>query len=466
VPEDVTFTVSELNRTISGALEEAFPGEIWVRGEIQQYHVSRNQHTYFELVEKDPRRDQPLATLRVALFRQQRPAVNRALKEVPGVRLGDGAEVRLRARVDFWPPAGRLQLVMTGIDPVFTIGKLAADRERVLRALAADGLLRRNGALPLALVPLRVGLVASQGSAAYHDFIETLSASGYAFRVAVADVRVQGAAASRRLVYGLRRLAQLDVDVVVLVRGGGPRSDLAPYDTELVARTIAEMPVPVITGIGHEVDRTVADEVAHTYCKTPTACATTLVEQVAKFAADLDRAAHRVVLRARAATALANREIAEIARRIRRAAPGALAVEAESLDECARQVVRRARRVVEHSDRRLTGHQEMVVRAARRATRDAERQLQLRERRIAVAGRRLARSAALHVDNLDARLRALDPRGVLDRGYTITRAADGAVVKRAGVVSPGTLLVTEFADGTATSRVERVESRNEEDAGG
>ncbi|TMK63924.1 MAG: hypothetical protein E6G60_07620, partial [Actinobacteria bacterium] len=162
-------------------LEEAFPGEIWVRGEIQQYHVSRNQHTYFELVEKDPRRDQPLATLRVALFRQQRPAVNRALKEVPGVRLGDGAEVRLRARVDFWPPAGRLQLVMTGIDPVFTIGKLAADRERVLRALAADGLLRRNGALPLALVPLRVGLVASQGSAAYHDFIETLSASGYAF---------------------------------------------------------------------------------------------------------------------------------------------------------------------------------------------------------------------------------------------------------------------------------------------
>ena len=142
--DEPTFSVGELNLAISEALVDAFPRQVWVRGEIQQFHASRNQHVYFELVEKDGNRDRVRAALRVALFRNDRPAVNRALKEVPGVKLTDGVEVRIRGRVDFYPPTGRLQLVMNGIDPVFTVGRLAADRERVLRVLAAEDLLRRN----------------------------------------------------------------------------------------------------------------------------------------------------------------------------------------------------------------------------------------------------------------------------------------------------------------------------------
>ena len=129
-------------------------------------------------------------------------------------------------------------------------------------------------------MPLRVGLVSSAGTAAYRDFAHGLETSGYAFRVALCDVRVQGDAASRRIVWGLRRLARLDLDVIAVVRGGGARSDLAPFDTEIVARAITEMPVPVITGIGHETDRTIADDVAHTCAKTPTAAAATLDEAV------------------------------------------------------------------------------------------------------------------------------------------------------------------------------------------
>src|ERR1700686_413112 len=164
-----TFGVAELNQTISGALGETFPTPVWVRGEVQALHVSRNQHTYFELVEKHEHRDQVRAAIRVALFRDDRPDVNRALRDT-GLRLADGVEVRIRARVDFWPPAGRLQLVMTAIDPTFTVGRLAADRDRILRALSAEGVLRRNAALTLPIVPLRIGLVTSAGSAAYRDF--------------------------------------------------------------------------------------------------------------------------------------------------------------------------------------------------------------------------------------------------------------------------------------------------------
>src|SRR5262249_11965720 len=185
---------------------------------------------------------------------------------------------------EVYAPQGRVQLKMTAIDPVFTVGGIAVARERVVRGLAADGVLDRNACTAMPLVPLRVGLVTSVGSAAFHDFVHELGASGLAFRVAVVDVRVQGDNASRRIVYGLRQMAVRELDVVVLVRGGGSRADLAPFDSDAVARAIVAMAVPVICGVGHETDRSVADQVAHTSCKTPTACAQLLVAQVREFA--------------------------------------------------------------------------------------------------------------------------------------------------------------------------------------
>jgi exodeoxyribonuclease VII large subunit len=428
---DTTFSVGELNRSISDALGEAFPRAVWVRGEVQQLSTSRNGHTYFELVEKDGGRDRVRAVLRVALFRGDRPGVNRALQET-GLRIADGIEVRIRGRVDFYPPVGRLQLVMNAIDPVFTVGKLAADRERVLRVLAAEGALARNGALHLAAVPLRIGLVTSGGSAAYRDFLHGLEATPYAFRVAHADVRVQGSAASRRVAFALRRLAGLDLDVIVVIRGGGSRSDLAAFDSEIVARAITEMPVPVFTGIGHEVDRTVADEVAHTCCKTPSAAAAALVARVDAFRDRLEHLAHRVSLRARSGCVLARRELADLANRVERGVPVAL----------------------EREHAQLRSHHRRVLDAGRRGARDAAEVLAGHERAVVAAGTRSLRVRSARLDAAGDRLRALDPRRVLERGYTITRDAKGAVVRTADQVDEGDVLLTETADGALRSRVE------------
>jgi exodeoxyribonuclease VII large subunit len=383
---------------------------VWVRGEIQQFRKFKSGHTYFELVEKDGERDRVRAALSVALWRDNRPAVNQMLRETPGIKIGDGVEVRIRGRVEYYPVTGRLQLIMSAIDPVFTVGKLAADRERVLRALTEEGVLRRNAAIEMPLVPLRVGLVSSGGSAAYGDFVHGLESSGHRFRVAHVDVRVQGAGSPRRIVYALKQLAGRELDVVVVVRGGGARSDLAPFDSELVARAITEMPVPVLTGIGHEVDRTVTDEVAHTCCKTPTAVADLLVELVDDYCSRLARVAHRVSARAHSACVMASRELQDAARRVHRGVPVALSRE-----------------------RRLL---------------DAHR------RRASDAGRRGVRDAQHRLDMAEAQLRALDPRRVLERGYTITRAADGSVLRSATSVRGGDELVTETADGSVRSRVE------------
>ena len=428
---EATLGVAELNQAISDSLRGSFPGPVWVRGEIQALHVSRNQHTYFELVEKHERRDQVRATIRVALFRDDRPAVNRALRDA-GLRLADGVEVRVRARVDFWPPAGRLQLVMTAIDPNFTIGRLAADRDRILAVLTAEQILGRNATRVLPPVPLRIGLVTSGGSAAYRDFLHGLDGSRHTFRVVHCDVRVQGAAASRRIVWALRRLAALDLDAIAIVRGGGARSDLAAFDSEIVARAITEMAVPVITGIGHETDRTIADEVAHTCTKTPTAAAAVLVEAVDVYLERLGFLAHQISVRARSVGALAHRELAALSGRLRRAAPVALD---------------RERRGLQDRRRRVTS-------AGRRGTRDAAQAVATCEARLVTTGRRTLRSQTVRVDAATARLRALDPRRVLERGYSITRDDHGRVVRAARDVPVGAVLVTETADGQLHSRVE------------
>jgi exodeoxyribonuclease VII large subunit len=405
---DPTYSVGELNAAIAGALRAGLPTSVWVRGEVSHFRVSGNGHAYFDVIEKDARRDGVRAVLNVALFRTDRQGVNRALRDA-GVQLADGVEVRICGRVELYSPTGRLQLIMTAVDPVFTVGRMAANRARLLETLAAEGLLRANAAHRLPLVPLRVGLVTSGGSAAYHDFVRELEASPYAFRVALCAVRVQGAAADRRVAYALRQLAPLELDVVVVARGGGSRADLAAFDSEVVARAIAAMPVPVLTGIGHEVDRSVADEVAHTVAKTPTAAAGMLIDRVAEFDHALRSLSHRVVARAASAC--------------------------------------------DHASHRVDRMRHRAVARGRAGTRDAQRALAARRGSILAAARRGTRDAVRTLDADEVRLRALDPRRVLERGYSITRDAAGAVVRSAGAVTPDAILVTEVAAGTITSRV-------------
>lgn len=434
-----TFSVTELNTVIRDALREAVPENVWVRGEVQGLRESRAGHVYFQLVEKDERRDRVQAALDVALFRSHLMTVRAALRNVPGVELADDVEVRVKGHIDVYPPTGRLQLIMTGIDPVFTAGALAANRERVLGMLQAEGLLRANAARDLPPVPLRIGLITSAASAAYHDFLDELDRSGFAFRVGVCDVRVQGANAPRRVVWALRRMARLApvLDAVVLVRGGGSRSDLAPFDSETIAREIAAMPIPVVTGIGHEIDRTVADEVAHTSCKTPTACGQTMVERVADFVDRLEGVSRDVVHHARSNCVLALRELRDCARRARRGPLVALAREVTALER----------------------HRSTVAERGARTARQATAALDGTERQLSSAAGRLARAESLRLDATDARLRALDPTRVLERGYTITRDRDGRLVKRAAGLSTGDRLLTEFTDGTAASVVNEVDNR-------
>ncbi|MCA1721084.1 MAG: exodeoxyribonuclease VII large subunit, partial [Actinobacteria bacterium] len=313
---DRTFGVAELNHEVARTIGEAFPTDVWVRGEVSDAKY-RGGHLYFELLERSDGAHRP-ARLRVCLFRYHRERIEFQLARA-GVEFADGVALRVRGRIDYWADGNQLNLKMTGIDPAFTLGKLAADRDRVLRALQADGLLDRNRSLPLPLVPLTVGLVSARGSAAYEDVVYVLEASGIGFRVLAADARVQGDASEATVVHALRAVASRGADVIILARGGGSRSDLAWFDREPIARAVATAPVPVLTGIGHETDTAVADRVAYASYTTPTACAAAIVARVADFLAGVDRSWQTISDRATRRTASEHETLRRHAARLERA---------------------------------------------------------------------------------------------------------------------------------------------------
>lgn len=422
-----TYSVAELAEALNVSLRRSFRDGVWVRGEIEGLQV-RGGHTYFTLAEAT---DGGRATVSVALFARAaarlRPALARAR-----LRLDDGLQVRIHGHLEFYAPAGRLNLRMDGIDPRFTLGELAGARDQLLRRLVAAGLLDRNAARPLPAAPLRVGVVTSRESAAWHDLVDELARSGIGFEVRHCDVRVQGAGAPRHVAAAITALGRHDVDVVVVVRGGGARSDLATFDTEEVATAIASCPKPVLTGLGHEIDRSVADEVAHTALKTPTACAVHLVERVRSHQRALDAAwaaAGEAVLDRLAAT------------------DGALAVSA-------RRAAARTALVVRASDARLASLSSRVGRAASRRVDEAALTLRQGASRLAVGAGRHPRDAERHLDAVHTAVRALDPARVLARGWSITRTAAGAVVRQPSQVGPGDVLHTTVAGGTIRSRVD------------
>lgn len=449
-----TYSVGELSDAIGHAVRATFRDEVWVRGEIHDLSRPPSGHVYLTLVEERP--DGGRASLAVMLSAANKVAVNRALTRAGGsVRMVDGTEVRIRGRLDWYAPRGQLQLRMTAIDPAYTLGQLEVARAELLARLEAEGLLRRNAAVPLPLVPLRIGLVTSRGSAAEADFLHELEQSGLAFQVLAADVRVQGASAARTIASGIASAAARACDVIAVVRGGGARTDLACFDDERVARAIALCPVPVVTGIGHEIDRAVADEVAHTAAKTPTACAQLLVERVGAYLSQVEAAWLAIGRVGQRELAAHDDRLRSHAARAGRSVRTSLVVATQRLDGHGHRARRAGVVALAAADQRLGRDLGRLTGSARVRMRDATTTLVTAERRLAVRGPRSLAEAARAVEALDARVRALDPERALARGWSITRTADGRVLRSVDEVRPGDQLVTQLGTGEVRSTVER-----------
>ncbi|MDX2382235.1 MAG: exodeoxyribonuclease VII large subunit [Acidimicrobiia bacterium] len=426
--ENPTYTVAELGDAINDTLRRGFRDGVWVRGEISGWS-DRGNHAYFTLADDSA---DAKAVVNVQFFAPARMRL-RPMLQKHRLRLADGMKVRIFGFLDFYTPGGRLGLKMTGIDPRYTLGDIAQSRDAVMRRLVAEGLLDLNGRRQLSPLPLRVGVVTSLGTAAWHDFRDELDSSGFGFQVYVADVRVQGAVAAPMVAAAITALARAPaLDAIVVIRGGGARNELAVFDAEEIARAIAGAPTPVLTGLGHEVDRSIADETAHTAAKTPTACARILIDRVS------------------ATCAGAETTWAAIERR----AGAALDERARDLSDRAHRIARRTHAAVERADERLAVRADRLVRAGPAALQRANEQLEVARSQLSERHRRRMAAAVATTDVLAARVAAIDPAVQLARGWSITRRSDGTTVRSITDVALGERVVTTVSDGTFDSDVQ------------
>lgn len=435
-PLDPTLSVRELADAINEQFRRGFGDGVWVRGEINGL-VRRGPHMYFSLIEHS---DDGKAKIDIKLFA---PAIRRLTPLLKQNRLDltDGMKVRIHGYLDFWAQGGSVGLKMDGIDPRYTLGDIAKSRDAILRRLVASGLTEVNKRQTLSPVPLRVGVATSIDSAAWADFRTAIERSGFGFQLTVADTRVQGDGADRMVAGAIGTLARSAsqglIDVIVVIRGGGARNELAVFDSELIARTIAAVPVPVFTGIGHEIDRSIADEVAHTALITPTACAGAVIERVADYRANAEMAWQAIERQAGVAVDAASRRLGEVGHRIAARTHSAL----DRADE---------RLGLRLDVLRVIGP-EVLDRSTQRVVATADRVLERAERIVERETGRL--------DVLAARVGAVDPAVQLARGWTITRTDDGRIVRSASDVMAGDTVTTAVIDGEITSVVDTVRTQ-------
>lgn len=429
-------SVRELNALVQRAVAVGVPPSLWVVATLQAWdRGAHRRHVYFTLEELggDGQSADRAASIDAVMFGTVRDRVERVLAR-EGVALADGLAVRVRGHVEVFVDRGRVQLVVDDIDPRYSLGELALKRDAVVAALRAEGLADRQPARELPLLPLRVALITSVGSDAYHDVVQTLSDSGYAFAVEPLDVRVQGPDLERTVCAALAAIARRasDVDVVVIARGGGGRVELAAWDNLAVARAVASLPIKVLVAIGHQQDQSALDLIATSY-KTPTAAAERLVEQVAVAEARLERLADSLSIAATAAVTAAADTLADRGLRLARAARATMvAVRASVERELPARIAASARA------RQLAGRRELAAAAARMSARAVARNTEARRSQV---------------DVLAAKVAAVDPVRALRRGFAIVRRPDGSVITNAAELSTGAPVVLDLRDGSVRATI-------------
>ncbi|WP_288331057.1 exodeoxyribonuclease VII large subunit [uncultured Alistipes sp.] len=290
--ESQHITLRELQRRVKSALEGQFALPVWVSAEISEIKVNYSGHCYLELVEKGGDNGVPTAQARAVVWRSHYPRISGYFEAETGQRLASGIRILAKVLVSYHELYG-FSLQITDIDPSYTLGDMERQRQQTIAQLQQDGVWDMNREATMPAVVQRIAIVSSANAAGYQDFCKELDKSPYRFTLTLFDAFMQGAAAEESIIEALCSVAARmeDFDAVVLIRGGGSKSDLNCFNAYRLCAHVAQFPLPVVTGIGHDKDTSVADMVAHTALKTPTAVAGWLVGRMAETDGWLDYAA-------------------------------------------------------------------------------------------------------------------------------------------------------------------------------
>ena len=404
-------TLQELNGRVKSTLQFEMPDAYWVQAEISGISPSGQGHCYMELVQKDSTGRTFLAKAKANVWRNTWLHIKPFFEQQTGETLKVGMKVLLQVTVSFHEVYG-YSLNVLDIDPTYTLGDMARRRREILIQLEKDGVLGLNRELDIPALPQRIAVISSATAAGYGDFCDQLSNNVYGFKfyTKLFPALMQGDDVERSVISALDAVALCrdDFDVMVIIRGGGAVSELSCFDSYALAFNVANFPLPVITGIGHERDDTVTDVVAHTKVKTPTAAAEFLINKVFDTASELETLTRRI------GDVVNERMNAEKLRieRLAQKLPSLFAV----------TKVRREQILETIWNRVMTGANNIIT------------------------------SQVHRLELLEKSASAADPVLILKRGYTITRI-NGHAVKGAAQLHRGDRLTTTFPDGTVESEI-------------
>lgn len=410
------YSLLELNSLVREAIENALPMEYWVEAELSECRESRG-HCYMELIQKDELSATPIAKAQAKCWANKWLTIRPYFERTTGQQLHIGMKVLLKVYPQFHEAYG-FSWIVTDIDPTYTLGDMARKRQEIIQKLKAEGVFDLQKELQLPVFCQHIAVISSQTAAGYGDFCNQLADNPYSFKfeTQLFPAIMQGESIGQSIIAALERIYQMQTedlelrtslfDCVVIIRGGGATSDMSGFDTLALAENVANFPIPIITGIGHDRDESVLDMVSHTRVKTPTAAAALLIDHLKAVQETIEGAQSMITHYVQQKLSIANSHLS----------------------------------IISESIPRLFS----VVKTRQEAKIDAlyTRMPMLIERRLTTESHRL--------QLIDEKLKALDPALLLARGYSIT-LHNGKSVRDPQQLQPGDEIETRVEKGIIKS---------------
>ncbi len=431
-------SVVQLTTAIQQVLEKELEPLVWVVGELADFRQAPQGHVYFELVEKEG--NQVQAKIRANLWQFTYRSVAAKFEAVTGTSLKNGMKVLAQVSVTYHPVYG-LSLNVKDIDPSFSLGERARIRQETIAKLTQEGRIGHNARLPLPLVIQRIAIISSSTAAGYGDFINQLAGNpqGYQIYHQLFPSLMQGNEAVESLLSALDQVAEqaekLHLDAVVIIRGGGAQLDLDCFDDYRLALRIADFTLPVLTGIGHERDETIADLVAHTRLKTPTAVAEFILSSFREYEENLALAAQRLDWITRAKFNEEERKLQAYRLRVHGEGKQLLSREGEKARTTALRIQHAIKNDTKQEKSKLEQRLELLIKSSQRFIKFQQDSLQ----------------------RLETGSRQLDPNALLQKGYTRTESQGKPIHQLS--LAPGDQILTHTSNQKISSTIQTIESK-------
>ena len=431
--ERLRLSLFELNSMVRDVISMSLPDSYWVEAELSEAREGYGGHCYMELIEKDEHSNTPIAKAHASCWRNRWMLLKPQFERVTGQRIHAGMKVLLKVHAQFHENYG-FTWIVDDIDPTYTMGDMARKRMEIIQTLKEEGVFDLQKELKLPMFCQRIAVISSATAAGYGDFCNQLADNGYGlqFTTALFAATMQGEGVEQSVISALNRINEEweNWDCVAIIRGGGATSDLSGFDTLALAENVANFPLPIITGIGHERDESVLDMISFQRVKTPTAAAAFLVDHLTEVYARIEDAQEAIVN--------------YVKRRLQ--------VERMKFERLSTQIPTLFSLVKVRQSNRLDQLLNRLKVKAERIPADGLHRLEMLEARLKEPVARKLERELHRIDMLSQRAIAQDPERLLSRGYSIT-LKDGKSIKDASQLKAGDEIETRFAKGVAKAVV-------------